>query len=87
MQIFVKTPTRKTITLEVEPSDTIETITFKILDKEGIPIELQKLIFAGKQLNNDKTLADYNISRESTLELIVKNPPNYCLINYNHFEK
>ena len=45
------------------------------------------MIFAGKQLNNDKTLADYNISRESTLELIVKNPPNYCLINYNHFEK
>lgn len=50
MQIFVKTPTRKTITLEVEPSDTIETITFKILDKEGIPIELQKLIFTLKAI-------------------------------------
>jgi hypothetical protein len=72
MQLFVKTLDGKTLTVDAEEEDTIEDIKNRIMEKEGVPTDQQRLIFGGKQLEGQKTLADYDVQEDSTFHMVLR---------------
>ena len=72
MQVFVKTLTGKTISVDVEPDESVESLKAKISEKEGVPVDQQRIIFGGKQLDALKSLSDYDIDDDSTLHLVLR---------------
>jgi hypothetical protein len=72
MQIFLRAVSGNTLTLEVEPSTLVEQLKRQIQDKEGIPLQQQRVVYAGKQLENNRAVSDYNIEKESTLYLLLR---------------
>ena len=77
MKLFVKNLVGKTITIDVDGFDTIRNVKYKIYDKEGVPPYQQQVVFATKYLENDRTLSDYNILKDSILHMVLRIPYNY----------
>lgn len=78
MQVFVKTLSGKTISVECEPDESIESLKEKIMAKEGVPPDQQRIIFGGKQLDAQKNLSDYDIDDDSTLHLVLRLRGGLC---------
>ena len=72
MQIFVKTLSGKSITVDVDPRDSVEALKAKIADREGVPADQQRLVFGGKQLEDGRSLADYNVVKDSNVFLVLR---------------